>query len=128
MPAACRLDHKLYWMPVRNIDEARYLTALLNSPSLTEAVSVYQSRGLFGARDFDKYVWRLPIPVYEAANPLHAQLTELAEQAEIIAGDVNLDGVGFQKARQLIRSALDAAGITSAIDSVVVQILGLEQS
>lgn len=48
------IDHKLYWMPANGEAEAKYLTAILNAPITTELVSVFQSRGLFGGRDFDK--------------------------------------------------------------------------
>jgi len=50
--AACRIedpeaviDHILYWAAVHSRDEARYLTAILNSQSLTDAVLPLQARG-----------------------------------------------------------------------------------
>lgn len=118
------IDHKLYWLPTRNLDEARYLTAVLNAPETTKAVAEYQSRGLFGARDFDTYVWRLPVGMYDANNPVHAELVELAKQSEGLAQSLDLDGVRFQKARQRVRTALADAGISDQLDKLVSKMLG----
>lgn len=79
MSADLVIGQKLYWLPVSSVDEARYLTAVLNSPVVTRQVSVYQARGLHGPRDFDTYVWYLPIPVYDSDNELHQRLVDLAE-------------------------------------------------
>lgn len=121
--AAARLDdpraaieHALYWLPARNKEEARYLTAILNAPITTTTVADYQSRGLFGRRHFDTYVWRLPIPRYDAADPLHRELANLASEAEELAATVDIDNVGFQAARSRIRKALELAGLASRLD------------
>ncbi|EQD49500.1 BseRI endonuclease, partial [mine drainage metagenome] len=68
------IDHKLYWAACSSIDEARYLEAIFNSATLTTRVQPLQSRGLFGPRDFDKYVFQLPIPIYDPAQPAHLRL------------------------------------------------------
>ncbi|WP_337456683.1 N-6 DNA methylase [Prescottella sp. D32] len=117
------IDHTLYWLPARGIDEARYIVAVLNAPALTEAVTEYQSRGLFGARHFDTYVWRLPIPRFDQNDPLHRQIVDLSIQAEELAAGVDLEGFGFQKARGLIRAGLDAAGISDQLDVAVRKLL-----
>ena len=46
--------------------EARYLVAILNSETARERVEAYQSRGQWGARDFDKVIFNLPIPRFDA--------------------------------------------------------------
>jgi len=131
--AAARLDdpaqyieHKLYWMPARSEQEAQYLTAILNAPATTKAVSLYQSRGLHGARDFDTYVWRLPIPTFDGSHELHCHLVNLAQQAEHAASQVDIEGFGFQKARRLIREHLHDEGITSEIETAVATLLNFE--
>lgn len=113
------IDHTLYWLSVATMDEARYLTAILNAPATTTAVSGYQSRGLFGARHFDKYVWMLPIPRYNSANEDHLSLVRLAARAEELAADLDLEGHGFQTARKIVRDTLCSAGITAQIDAIV---------
>ena len=129
--AAARLDdpqsiieQTLLWIPTSGLSEARYLTAVLNAPITTELVSVYQSRGLFGARHFSKDVWRLPIPKYNQANPLHATLVDLATKSEEIAAGVDAGPYGFQKHRSLVREALTEAGITEPLDKAVKALLG----
>jgi hypothetical protein len=39
------IEHKLYWAPCENVDEARYLVAILNSPVVTDRLAPLQSRG-----------------------------------------------------------------------------------
>lgn len=118
------IDHTLYWMPASSEDEARYLTAILNAPVTTELVAAYQSRGLFGGRHIDKNVWRLPIPKFDPANPLHAQLVDLEAKAEEVAAGVDAGTYGFQKHRQLVRKLLAEAGITEPMNTAVKTLLG----
>jgi predicted DNA-binding protein (MmcQ/YjbR family) len=65
------VDHELSWGAALTIVEARLVTAILNSPILGEIVALNQSRGAFGARHFDKYVWYPPIPELDAADLNH---------------------------------------------------------
>lgn len=131
--AAARLDdpaqiieHALYWLPARSKEEAQYLTAILNAPTTTKAVSLYQSRGLHGARHFDTYVWRLPIPTFDQSHELHCRLVGLAQQAENAASQVDVERFGFQKTRRLIRDHLHDEGITPAIEKAVATLLSFE--
>jgi hypothetical protein len=50
------IDHKLYWAAANSIEEAQYVTAVLNSPALTQLVAPMQARGEHNPRDFDKQV------------------------------------------------------------------------
>ena len=68
-----------------SVEEAQYLTAILNSPELTKLVAPMQARGEHNPRDFDKQVWRLPIPLFDPEMTRHRQLVELAAKAEEIA-------------------------------------------
>jgi len=114
------VQHKLYWATAGSIDEARYLSALLNSVVVAKRVAPYQSRGQFGARDFDLYVWYLPIPEYDPAINEHRQLAELGRRAEDVAASVQLpERISFQTARSRVRDALDADGVANAIERVV---------
>ena len=118
------IEHKLYWMPANGKEEARYLTAILNAPVTTELVAEYQSRGLFGGRDFDKHVWRLPIPKFDSTDPLHMQLVDLAAKAEEVTAGIDAGTYGFQKHRRLVRDALAKAGITEPMNTAVKTLLG----
>jgi hypothetical protein len=116
------IDHKLYWSAASSLAEAQYLTAILNSPALGEIVAPYQSRGAFGARDFDKYVWYPPIPEYDEVSVAHRDLVEVGKRAEVVASDVLVYG-GFQRARGLIRDALRDAGLLARADDLLRSIL-----
>jgi len=130
-PAACILrnrsnvnGHKLYWAPVDNEDEASYLCIVLNCEVSRSRIEAYQSRGQWGARDFDKVMFNLPIPRFEAADPLHTDLAAAAAEAETIAAAVPIaDGVKFQRARKLVRDALIDAGLAERIDGLVARLL-----
>ncbi|MBM3625462.1 MAG: hypothetical protein FJX16_09125 [Alphaproteobacteria bacterium] len=118
------IDHKLYWSEFASDDEARYLTAILNSETTRSRAEKWQSRGQGGARDFDKVVFNLPIPRYDAKNQVHAVLTKAAAKAEKIAAAVVLpEGVKFQRARKLVRDALIDAGVSQEIDALVAKLL-----
>jgi hypothetical protein len=131
LPAACVLrdskaviDHKLYWTTAASVGEARYLAAILNSETARERTAKYQSRGQWGARDFDKVVFNLPIPRYDSKIKLHRDLAAAAERAEAAAAAVTLpEGVKFQRARSLVRAVLKDAGVADAIDALVAKLL-----
>lgn len=130
-PAACVLhdnthviDHKLYWAPMPSQLEAGYLTAILNSETARSRVESLQSKGQWGARDFDKVMFNLPIPRFEAKNPLHKAIAEAAREAEMIAAAVPVPGnIKFQRARSLIRAALKDASVAQRIDRLVAGLL-----
>lgn len=117
------IDHKLYWATASSIDEARYLAAILNSETVRARAEHWQAEGMFGAQDFDKGAWNLPIPLFSRKTPLHRALSDEAEKAEGVAAGVAHDGEGFQRFRRKIREALDADGVSGRIDALVDQLL-----
>lgn len=129
--AACRVsdmsaivEHKLYWAAVASEDEGRYLCAVLNSTPVAEAVAPLQSVGDFGARDFDLYVFALPLPAFEANSDRHRHIADLGARAEEVARRVHLEpNWGFQKARRVTRDALRNEGVATAIDAAVTELL-----
>ena len=76
------LDHKLFQTVCQSGDEARYLLAIINSKVLATAAGAFMTKGLYGARDFHKHGWKLPIPRYDASEPLHTRLSKLGKTAE----------------------------------------------
>jgi len=113
------IEHKLYWAPAISLDEARYLTAILNSNALTMAVRPMQARGEHNPRDFDKYVFHLPIPRYDPADAAHARLASLAEHATYVAAAIALPDVRFERQRKHVREALEHDGVAEDIDALV---------
>lgn len=121
------IEHALYWLNVSSEAEARYLVAVLNAPLATEVVSVYQSVGLQGARHFDNYVWRMPIPQYNPNEELHQRLSHLGAESERTANEVMVERTNFKSARNLIRESLRDTGLTSQLDVAVAELLHLHE-
>lgn len=123
------IEHNLYWGNAATLEEARYLAAVLNAPALGRIVAPYQSRGAFGARHFDKYVWYPPIPEFDEQVDRHRRLAALAEQAEFIVAAVEIpESMSFQRARKLLRDTLAQAGVLSEIDATLTEILVREMT
>ena len=118
------IDHMLYWSAPAGLAEARYLVAIFNSETARERAAVYQARGQWGARHFDKVMFNLPIPRFDANFRLHLDLAAAAEEAEKAAAAVVLpEGVKFQSARRIVRDALAEAGLAQRIDALVAKLL-----
>ena len=75
------VDHALYWIACKDMQEINYLMAIVNSDVLSKAVAPLMPKGQFGARDLHKHLWKLPIPVFDAENPLHVEVSEAGEAA-----------------------------------------------
>ena len=118
------VEHKLYWAAAATIEEADFLVGVLNSNTLTQLVAPLQARGEHNPRDFDKYIFQLPIPIFEPDNERHADLIKLARQAGEIAMALELPSTSFQSQRRHIREALADDGIGPAIDAAVATLLG----
>src|SRR5262249_38626677 len=130
LPAACLvrdrslIDHTLYWTSASSEDEAAYLAAILNSETVRSRVAALQARGQFGARHFDKAMFNLPIPRFDATAVLHTDLAAAAREAEVVACAVILpENVKFQRARSLIRNALTEVSVAQRIEALVTRVL-----
>ncbi len=129
--AACRVDdpaalveHKLYWGPAASLEEARYLTTVLNSRILAEAVAPLQSRGQHNPRDFDTHVFAVPFPAFDPGSDVQRRLVNLADRAERVAQGVDVDvHRQFQRARRAVRAALAEDGVMDEIDAGVAALL-----
>lgn len=130
-PAACLLrdgegviDHKLYWAAPDTEDEGYYLIAILNSEEARKRIETLQSRGLYGARDFDKVMFTLPIPRFSASVALHGDLASAGRDAEALAATFAIpEATAFARARKMVRDSLRAAGVSDRIDAQVARLL-----
>ena len=76
------LENALFQTVCRSEAEAYYVVAIINSDALAKSAETFMPRGLFGAWHFHKHGWKLPIPRYDADDPLHGQIGELGAAAE----------------------------------------------
>jgi hypothetical protein len=119
------VEHKLYWTAAPE-DEALYLLAILNSETARAAAAHRQSRGQWGARDFDKVILDLPIPAFDSSEKLHGQIATAAGRAQEVAAAVGLrPSMHFIGARALVRTALAKDGVGPALEELVAELLGL---
>ena len=75
------VDYKLFWIACKNLEEAQYLLAIINSDALYSAATPLMSKGLWGARDLQKHLWKLPIPAFDAKNALHQEVARAGKAA-----------------------------------------------
>src|SRR5208337_534121 len=124
---ATLVDHMAYWAPARTMEEARYLSAILNSETVRLLIEPMQPKGQGGARHFDNLVWELPIPEYRRSDPLHRDLEAAAVAAEAVAANVALsDTAYFTTHRRSIRDALIGDGIAGTLDRLVARLLAAD--
>jgi len=118
------VDHVLYWGTAASAAEAHYLCAILNAPVTTQRVRPLMSFGK-DERHIDKYVWQLPIPLYDARIEVHARLAALGAEAEKFAALVPIDETKhFAASRRMIRDALAASATGQEIEALVSELLG----
>ena len=78
---AALVDYTLYWVICKNIDEANYLLAIINSGVLYGMVYGIMPKGQFGARHLQKHLWKLPIPEFDPTQELHVAIAEAGATA-----------------------------------------------
>ena len=121
---AAIIEHKLYWAATASLKEAHYLCSIFNSEALRSAVEPYQGQGQWGARDFDKYVFNLPIPRFDSGNMHHLQLAAAGARAEAVADAVpGVESKYFVTARRHIRSALVDDGVADQLEALATKLL-----
>jgi len=108
----------------KDLDEAQYLCAFLNSNFVNEAIKSDQPRGAWGPRDIVRRPFEalpIPIPKFNPKNEKHLKLAELSEECHQKVARLAVKGksIGFlrNKVRQHLSSELDK------IDKLVKSIL-----
>ena len=125
------VDHLLYWITCKAVDEAYYLLAIINSETLKQQVARFMSKGQFGARDLHKQLWKLPIPEFDADDPLHVEISEAGKAAARGAAQQLSDlraqrgnDVSVTIVRRELRAWLRASAEGAAVEGAVGQLLG----
>ncbi len=129
---ACVVDYTLFYINCKDVQEAHYLLAIINSSSLYDAVIPLMPKGQFGARHLQKHLWKLPIPEFDRENLLHASLAMAGERvaagveerlAELRAerGDRLTVTIARRELRKWLRDSLDWAVIERLMHRLIGQ-------
>jgi len=120
------IELQAYWCSAHSVEEAAYITAVLNANVVLDRVRDLQPVGQRDPRHFDNLVWTLPIPEYDPAEVLHADLAAAAQHAADVAARVELpDAAHFTAKRRLVRQALTEDGVAETIERLVDALLPL---
>ena len=75
-------DYTLYWIACKSTNEANYVLAIINSDALAVAVNRYTIPNWAGnTRHLQKHLWKLPIPEFDPAQGLHAEIAKAGAAA-----------------------------------------------
>ena len=124
------IDHLLYWVTCRDIHEANYLQAIINSRVLNKLVEPLMTKGQFGARDLHMHLWKLPIPEFDASDRLHVEVSDAGKTAAIGAAKQldrlrqERDRVTVRVARSQLRAWLRTSDEGQAVEDAVGRLLG----
>ena len=125
------VDEALYWITCRDMQEAYYLLAIINSDTLYQAVQPLMSKGQFGARNLHKHLWKLAIPEFDPTDELHATLAKAGERVASGAAErlaelraERGDRLTVKIARRELRAWLRAGAEGAAVEGLAWQLLG----
>ena len=113
------LDATLYWIECDYNAEAYYLCGIINSDALYAAVEPLMHKGQFGPRGMHKAIWHLPIPEFDAADPLHAEIAA--------GGAACIRAASLLSARREVRLWMQDAPDAHRVEELVSQLLVAEE-
>ena len=124
------IDYTLFWIACKDLQEANYLLAIINSDVLYEAVTPLMPKGQFGARHVQKHLWKLPIPEYDPAQKLHVRISQDGERAAGGAaarleqlrqerGDKLTVTIARRELRAWLRSSPEGAAVEAAVGQLL---------
>ena len=124
------VDSTLFWVACATMREAHYLIAVINSDALHEAVQPLMAKGQFGARHLQKHLWKLPIPEFDADDPLHTAISDAGAAAALGAQarlrDLQAErgaAVSWRIARRELRAWLTTSPEGKAVEDQVQRLL-----
>ena len=124
------VENVLFWLTCKDIQEAHYLLAIINSDTLYAAVIPLMAKGQFGARHLHKQLWKLPIPEYDGTEGLHGEIAAAgAAAAEGAARELGRlrrerERVTVTIARRELRRWLRESAEGAAVEAAVGRLLG----
>jgi hypothetical protein len=120
------VDSTNHYAEFADLDEAHYVTAVLNSATVDRAIKPLQSRGLWGERDIYQLAWRLPIPRFDRRHPAHARLAELSNECHQIVDKMRPGLTARSPARRREVVRVETAGFLAEIDVIVASLLAIK--
>ena len=123
------IDYTLFWVACKDMEEASYLLAIINSEALYEGVQPLMPKGQFGARHVQKQLWKLPIPEFDSEDSLHAVVSEAGRvaaegAAERLArlrqdrGEVTVT-IARREVRKWLRESTDGKAVEEAVEELL---------
>ncbi len=124
------IDYTLFWAPCKDLQEAHYVLAIINSRALYETAKPLMAKGQFGARHLQKHLWKLSIPEYDTTNCLHqniatagqAAASGAAQQLKVLRQERGA-AVSTTIVRRELRRWLAQSGEGEQIETLVKQLL-----
>ena len=126
------VENVLFWVTCKDVQEAHYLLAIINSDALYGAVTPLMPKGQFGARHLHKHLWKLPIREFDPANPLHAEVSDAGKAAakgaarQLAALQAERDRVTVKIARRELRKWLRSSPQGQTVEHDVTRLLAAE--
>lgn len=124
LSGVCADDTTLHF-DIDDLDEAMFVAAILNAPTIDSLIKPMQSRGQWGERHIQKKVLELPLPKFNPKNKKHMELVRLAKQAqakaEKLVAELESKYSGIGKIRQLIK--VEIAEEALKIDKIVRELI-----
>ena len=123
------IDYTLFWIACKDLQEAYYLLAIINSDTLYESAKPFMARGQFGARHLQKHLWKLSIPEFDGNDELHARVSDAgrraAEGAMARLSELyeERERVTVTIARRELRGWLGGSGVGREVEGVVGEVI-----
>jgi len=115
-------DTGIFFYQTKELREAHYLCALLNSQYVDEAIKFSQPKGAWGEREVQRRPFEvLLIPKFDAKDKKHLRLAELSQECHRRVAQLALEGKSIGSLRNKVRDYLSTE--LHEIDKLVKTIL-----
>ncbi len=126
------VENVLFWVACKDINEANYLMAIINSDVVATSVNKYTVPNWAGnTRHLHKHVWKLPIPQFDAGDSRHQAVAEAGARAATASSDRLAElrreygeRLTVTIARRELRKWLRGSAEGAAVEGAVAQLLG----
>ena len=122
------IDTTMYFIKCREINEARYLSAIINSQALYDKAQALMPKGQYGPRDVHKHIWRLTIPAYDQTQSLHRELAVcgiMIEREVMMLATQQSHPQSVRAYRAMIRDWQRSAPISREAEALVARLLSI---